>query len=209
MIRVSMFRCPSDRQNPMPSLGEATNYHGNAGNIPVFVIARGLNATPPAPNGVIYTESAQIRFADITDGTSSTALFSERVLGDGNMGKVSPLEDIFNGPNASPGRPADANEAYTWCMSVDINNPANQFPIFMGAPWGHGQHCYQHISPPNGRSCGWLPSLRASMAASSRHPGGVNVAFCDGGVRFINETIDINLWRTLGSRDGGEVTPGY
>jgi prepilin-type processing-associated H-X9-DG protein len=47
------------------------------------------------------------------------------------------------------------------------------------------------------------------MAATSRHAGGVNVAFGDGGVRFVQNTIDLNLWRALGSRDGGEVTPGY
>jgi prepilin-type N-terminal cleavage/methylation domain-containing protein/prepilin-type processing-associated H-X9-DG protein len=209
-ITVNTFRCPSDKtNNPMPSLGGPTNYYGNAGSIPVFVIARGLNTSSAPPNGIFYTQSAKLRFADVTDGTSSTAFFSERKLGDGNMGLVSPFEDVFNGPNGAPGRPTDANEAYAWCESVDINNPANQFPIFMGAPWGHGQHSYQHISPPNGRSCGWLQSLRATMAATSRHPGGVNVAFGDGGVRFVQNTIDINVWRALGSRDGGEVTPGY
>jgi prepilin-type processing-associated H-X9-DG protein len=209
-VQVSIFRCPSDRQtNPVPSLGAPTNYYGNAGSIPIFVVARGLNNPPPAPNGVFYSQSNRVDFAAVTDGTSSTAFFSERKLTDGNMGQVSPFEDIFNGPNAAPGRPANADEALTWCMSVDINNPSNQFPIFMGAPWGHGQHTYQHISPPNGRSCGWLPSLRATMAATSRHPGGVNVAFGDGGVRFIQNTIDLNVWRALGSRDGGEVTSGY
>ncbi len=206
---VSIFKCPSDRQNPMPSLGAPTNYYGNAGNTPIFVIARGLNDPPPSPNGIFYTQSRGIRFADVTDGTSSTAFFSERVLGDGNMGKVSPFEDVFNGPGAAPGQPADADTAYSECMSVDITNPSNQFPIFMGAPWGHGQHSYQHISPPNGRSCGWLPSLRATMAATSRHPGGVNVAFGDGSVRFVPNSIDLAIWRALGSRDGGEITPGY
>jgi prepilin-type processing-associated H-X9-DG protein len=88
---------------------------------------------------------------------------------------------------------------------VDISNPANQFPIFMGAPWANGQHDYQHIGPPDSRSCGWLPSLRACMAASSRHLGGVNVAFCDGSGRFVSDNIDLTAWRALGSRNGGEV----
>src|SRR4051794_21924561 len=180
---IRMFLCPSDSDNPMPSLGPATNYMGNNGNIPVFVIARGLNASDPPPNGIFYTQSQNVNFASIRDGTSNTGFFSERVLGDGNLGLVSPLEDVFNGPNAAPGRPSNADEAYTWCQSVDITNPANQFPIFMGAPWAHGQHCYQHISPPNGRSCGWLPSLRATMAATSRHSGGVNMVLGDGSTR--------------------------
>jgi len=45
--------------------------------------------------------------------------------------------------------------------------------------------------PPNGPSCAnahnedWLLTT-----ASSRHPGGVNVAFLDGSVKFVSETID-------------------
>jgi prepilin-type N-terminal cleavage/methylation domain-containing protein/prepilin-type processing-associated H-X9-DG protein len=204
-VTISTFLCPSDKQNPMPSLGAATNYHGNNGNWVVFVRARGLNENAPQPNGVFFTESRGITIQGITDGSSNTAFYSERVLGDGNMGLVSPLEDTFNGPNGAPGQPDSADLAYTWCQSVDITNPANQFPIFMGAPWGHGQHCYQHIIPPNGRSCGWLPSLRAAMTASSRHTGGVNVVFGDGSVRFIRDSIDILTWRAMGSRNGGEV----
>ena len=206
-ITISTFLCPSDRQNPMPSLGAPTNYHGNAGNWVVFVTARGLNGNEP-PNGIFYTESKKITMPSISDGTSNTAFYSERVLGDGNMGAVSPLEDTFNGPNGAPGQPNSADLAHSWCQSIDITNPANQFPIFMGAPWGHGQHNYQHITPPNGRSCGWLPSLRATMTASSRHTGGVNVVFGDGSVRFVRDSIDIPTWRALGSRNGGEVTSG-
>ncbi len=208
-LEIQTYRCPSDFPNPSPSLGGATNYMGNAGTVPIFVIARGLNATGVQPNGMIYTESSNINYGSITDGSSNTALYSERVLGDGNMGLVSPLEDVFNGPNASPGIPATADDALTMCQSVDITNPANQFPIFMGAPWVHGQHNYQHISPPNGRSCGWLPSLRATMAATSRHTGGVNVAFCDGSVHFISNNVDLAAWRALGSRNGGEVVGNY
>jgi prepilin-type N-terminal cleavage/methylation domain-containing protein/prepilin-type processing-associated H-X9-DG protein len=208
-VAINTFLCPSDRPNPMPSLGTATNYHGNAGNWVVFVLARGLNVNDPRPNGVFYTESARITLPGIHDGTSNTALFSERVLGDGNMGLVSPLEDTFNGPNGAPGRPASADEAHAWCQSVDVTNPANQFPIFMGAPWGHGQHVYQHILPPNGRSCGWLPSLRAAMTASSRHTNGVNVLLGDGSVRFVNNGVNLATWRAIGSRDAGEVVGDY
>jgi prepilin-type N-terminal cleavage/methylation domain-containing protein/prepilin-type processing-associated H-X9-DG protein len=203
---VGLYLCPSDKPNPSPSLGGATNYHTNNGSLPIFVVARGLNTDTP-PNGVFYTNSKGITLTGITDGTSNTALASERLLGDGNMGLVSPREDTFNGPNAAVGRPATADEAASWCQSVDVTNPANQFPIFMGAPWAHGQHSYQHIIPPNGRSCGWLPSLRASMTPSSRHPGGVNLLLGDGSVRFIRDSIDIYVWRALGSRAGGEV-PG-
>jgi len=208
-VELTNFRCPSDLPNPSPSLGGATNYNGNAGNGVIFVIARGLNATDPPPDGMFYTGSTKITMLSVTDGTSNTALYGERMLGDGNLGLVSPQSDVFNGPNSGPGDPATADQAVTECNSVDITNPANQFPIFMGAPWGHGQHNYQHVSPPNSRSCGWLSSLRATMAATSRHTGGVNVAFADGSTHFITNSIDLASWRALGSRNGGEVQGNY
>jgi prepilin-type processing-associated H-X9-DG protein len=46
----------------------------------------------------------------------------------------------------------------------------------------------------------------SATTARSWHPGGVNVAFADGAVRFISESIDRPLWRSLGTRNGGEVT---
>ena len=210
-FNIPLYLCPSDIDNPSPSLGGATNYHTNNGNLPIFVIARGLNGDVQ-PNGMFYTGSRRITFASILDGASNTALASERLLGDGNMGKISPREDTFMGPfpgAPAPGVPATADEAMTLCLSVDITNPANQFPIFMGAPWAHGQHSYQHIIPPNGRSCGWLPSLRASMTPSSRHPSGVNLLLGDGSVRFVRDQIDLPTWRALGSRAGGEVVGDF
>jgi prepilin-type N-terminal cleavage/methylation domain-containing protein/prepilin-type processing-associated H-X9-DG protein len=44
-----------------------------------------------------------------------------------------------------------------------------------------------------------------SLAASSRHPGGVNSLFADGSVRFIKDTISPVAWRGLGTVAGGEV----
>jgi prepilin-type processing-associated H-X9-DG protein len=43
-------------------------------------------------------------------------------------------------------------------------------------------------------------------AARSRHPGGVNVGFCDGSVRFIPDSIDRNSWHAIWTRAGGEVS---
>lgn len=43
------------------------------------------------------------------------------------------------------------------------------------------------------------------LSYSSYHPTGINVCLADASVRFYAETIDINTWRALGSRNGGEV----
>ena len=44
-------------------------------------------------------------------------------------------------------------------------------------------------------------------AARSRHNGGVNLALCDGSVRFVRDSIELATWRALATRAGGEV-PG-
>jgi prepilin-type processing-associated H-X9-DG protein len=71
---------------------------------------------------------------------------------------------------------------------------------------------------PNRRSCvyddlcnagnGWCindDSFEGLSAAGSNHPGGINVLFLDGSVRFIKNSINYMTWHALGSRDGGEV----
>ena len=39
----------------------------------------------------------------------------------------------------------------------------------------------------------------------AQHPGGVNVLFWDGTVRFVKDAIAQKIWRALGTRNGGEV----
>ncbi len=45
----------------------------------------------------------------------------------------------------------------------------------------------------------------ADCTARSCHPEGVNVRFMDGGVRFIRDSIDPQVWRGLATRSGGET----
>jgi prepilin-type N-terminal cleavage/methylation domain-containing protein/prepilin-type processing-associated H-X9-DG protein len=200
MTVVSGFICPSDLPDSIPSLGGQTNYMANMGSGIVWQAPVGVNAGMPSPNGVFYGNSAT-SFAAITDGLSNTTFFSERVLADGNNAIVSPIADVF----FSPGFPMTPDDAMQQCQAVDINNLANQFPLFMGAPWLCGQHIFLHVTPPNTRSCGFFIALRAVMPPSSHHPGGVNVGFGDGSVKFIKDPINLQIWRALGTRAGGEI----
>ena len=75
-------------------------------------------------------------------------------------------------------------------------------------------HTYCNTDPPNppARECGVVMSTDSSyvraFAARSRHPGGVNVAFCDGSGRFIADGFAALTWEQLGTSQGGEVIPG-
>ncbi|MFO0890162.1 MAG: DUF1559 domain-containing protein [Isosphaeraceae bacterium] len=197
---VSQFVCPSDLSPPLPELGGQTNYMADMGSGIVWQEPIGPNMGMPAPNGVFHGDSAT-KFAAITDGLSNTGFFSERVLADGNNAIVSPIADVFFSRDA----PATPDEAFQVCRALDIQDLRNQFPLFMGAPWLAGQHVVTHVSPPNGRSCGFFLALRAVMPPSSKHPGGVNLLLGDGSVRFLKDTVDRSIWRSLGTIAGGEV----
>jgi prepilin-type N-terminal cleavage/methylation domain-containing protein/prepilin-type processing-associated H-X9-DG protein len=200
MTVINGFICPSDLPDPIPSLGGQTNYMANMGSGIVWQSAIGPNTGMPQPNGVFYGNSATT-FAGITDGLSNPTFFSERVLADGNNSIVSPIADVF----FSPGFPLTPDDAMQQCLAVNINDLHNQFPLFMGAPWLCGQHIFLHVTPPNTRSCGFFIALRAVMPASSRHPGGVNVLLGDGSVKFVKDSVNLQTWRALGTRSGGEV----
>src|SRR5262249_48179079 len=145
-----------------------------------------------------------IKLADITDGTSNTAAFSEHVIGDFSNSVATDLSDTFR-----PGTyPMNSDEAYSLCLAADINNLGIQGYSNVGAPWTYGYHSttsYWPSAPPNTRSCMFPPS-RISTTANSRHPGGINVGLADGSVRFVKSTVNIQSWRALGTRNGGEVT---
>ncbi len=202
--QLNVFLCPSDGGNTQTDRGAATNYMANKGTEVIWQAPTGPNAGFREQTGVFFYNRS-VQMSDVRDGLSNTAFVSERVKADGSNAIVSPLEDVFFARTA----PTTPDEALQQCLALDITNLANQFPLFMGAPWLHGQHTYQHISPPNGRSCGFFTVLRATMPPSSRHAGGVNVLLGDGSVRFVKATIDLKAWRALGSRDGGEIVGEY
>jgi prepilin-type processing-associated H-X9-DG protein len=45
----------------------------------------------------------------------------------------------------------------------------------------------------------------AAVTSRSYHPGGVNALLGDGSVRFVRESINGTVWRSLGSVQGGEI----
>ena len=201
---IPALQCPSDVTNNLASYGGPTNYMANKGSGIIWMDPTGPNVGFPEQNGVMYYQS-RVRIRDITDGTTNTAAFSERVLADGNNGVVSPIADVF----FSPAFPTSPDDAIAQCNAVDITNLANQFPLFMGAPWIDGQHTYLHVNVPNSRSCGFFVALRATMPPSSYHSGGVHLLLADGSVRFVSNSINLAIWRAVGTRNGGEVVGDY
>jgi prepilin-type N-terminal cleavage/methylation domain-containing protein/prepilin-type processing-associated H-X9-DG protein len=203
---VKIFLCPSDSTSAIPAGMAGTNYRANEGTSLAYYYGAsdptGVNASQPPPNGV-FVANASYRIADITDGTSNTAMFSEHIIGDFSNAIETPNGDTFN-PGTTP---ATADQAISQCDAIDITDLAFQGESNVGAPWIYGYHStssYWHSAPPGSRSCEF-GSSRIMTTANSKHPGGVNVALCDGSVHFVTNDIALNVWRALGTRNGGEV----
>jgi prepilin-type N-terminal cleavage/methylation domain-containing protein/prepilin-type processing-associated H-X9-DG protein len=204
VARINSLICPSDSYSSSNSQLEVygqTNYMADMGSGIVWQSSLFTpNTTLPMPNGVFYGNSAT-RLAEITDGLSNTGFFGERIVGDSSTGIISPIADVF----FDPGAPLTPDDAMAQCQAINIYNPANQLPMIMGVPWIDGQHITLHVTTPNTRSCGFFIVNRAVMPASSKHAGGTNMLFGDGSVRFIKDSINLQTYRALGTRNGGEI----
>jgi prepilin-type N-terminal cleavage/methylation domain-containing protein/prepilin-type processing-associated H-X9-DG protein len=200
-LRVSLasFLCPSDFASINdPNLLGNNNYRGAAGSL-----ANNLGLGPPGSgvrnNGMFWYQSA-ITIAQIRDGASQTAAFSERCLG--NPTRPERLGDYYLAtlPVTSCGQLQGS--------SLDRYTSTDEWS---GQRWGDGNVFYtryQHILPPNGLSCNFGNEDYDGLVvatATSRHPNGVNLLLADGSVRFIKETIAPNIWKALGTIGGSEA----
>jgi prepilin-type N-terminal cleavage/methylation domain-containing protein/prepilin-type processing-associated H-X9-DG protein len=217
---VAVLNCPTDGLDRLTSATGHSNYVPNAGADPVVYSRTTSPWAGPFPVVSIGSIDVDLRHvvnvSAITDGLSQTAAYSERVKGIGNIlvaqadDRLRPSSALYQGKASwATGGP----QAY-W-QNCNAGGPGlglavmNQF-MPSGSAWytGHASCTYYtQVMPPNTWSCeydtGYQPN--GALTASSRHPGGVNVLFCDGSVRFIKSTISPPTWWALGSMAGGEV----
>jgi prepilin-type N-terminal cleavage/methylation domain-containing protein/prepilin-type processing-associated H-X9-DG protein len=210
------------------------SYAGNLGG-PAMISSYNGVIVPAGGNVIFNSPNCRtVKLAAVTDGTSNTALFSEHLLAF-SFNVFSPPDPsaAIGGPNArralfptSVNLKIDANDPATAqafvaaCRSL----PGGTLPVTddaFGSEWLLNQSyttaniTYSHVMPPNSVSCIGNPAfpisdaswggVAAAVTATSMHPGGVNVGFCDGSVRFIKSSISIPTWWALGTRAMGEV----
>ncbi|MBX3444077.1 MAG: DUF1559 domain-containing protein [Planctomyces sp.] len=146
------------------------------------------------------------------DGKSQTTTFAERVAGDRDPARYTPSSDVVHieAPGDMFMNPGSMTEA---CQQLVPPQP--EHASFVGSTWvlnGFSQTWYNHVLPPNSPipdCAGGLPYGAGAFTARSLHPGGVSVLFGDGGVKFVSSSIDLTIWRALGSIAGGEIVGDF
>jgi prepilin-type N-terminal cleavage/methylation domain-containing protein/prepilin-type processing-associated H-X9-DG protein len=232
-IQLATLICPSDgtRQRPQAPIG-VTNYVGNMGGPGQLAGFTGTIVSGPLGWGPDQNNAGPIGMENIRDGSSNTALFSERLVGLSNVNSSTFFRSnpdfkraVFDAPAVGGGQdagPAAALKFIQACQNLPGTTPAH-------ATWGSGAYWmaayplhvvindYLHAGTPNGPACdnpqgsfaslSWVYFVNPAGSAppTSNHPGGVNVAFADGSVKFVKDSVSLQTWWALGTRAGTEV----
>jgi prepilin-type N-terminal cleavage/methylation domain-containing protein len=183
--RLPSHTCPSDEPNTPNLTITSHNYAVNFGNTD-YKQARDLNGvvfkeapfgeTPyRSPQGVYY------RLASITDGLTNTLMVAEVLQGRGH----------------------DVRGLTWWGEAAQITTyltPNSPLPDRIYVP------DYCNDMPRQNLPCAVSTTMCPAMFASrSAHPGGVQVGLCDASVRFVAETIELEVWRASSTSRGGET----
>jgi prepilin-type N-terminal cleavage/methylation domain-containing protein len=193
---ASVLLCPSDAvQGRVPGSDYgATNYAACTGS------GLGVGSLTDA-DGVFFLGS-EVRIKDITDGTSNTAAFSERPLGEGAGGTAG---DVGAATRAILEFPVATDPTNSACASVGGGGWNHE----RGAKWivgNYGNTLYNHALPPNATAwdCMNATQQKGRMAARSEHAGGVNVLDCDGSVTPVLDPVELAVWQAAATRAGEE-----
>ncbi len=225
---IQTFLCPSDTApGASPGCGSLSAANAKAAGTSNYPSQIGLNrrcnggiACNWNMNGPAYVLTTwdtilgprQISINSFTDGTSTTAIFSEWVKGPatvvgknglgmvyylpGNAGSNAFLSDLAFAQSCAQITPGNGNQAWGW----------------KGEWWAwNSEMIYSHTNLPNRYACQYSDynnDNRATITlvnASSNHPGGVNVLFMDGSVRFVKTSVNYLPWYAIATPDGAET----
>jgi prepilin-type N-terminal cleavage/methylation domain-containing protein/prepilin-type processing-associated H-X9-DG protein len=211
--RINYFVCPSDRSVPVgkATLGSASaqiGYTSYPNNIGTYLQNHGGKFDGPAYELGGGVRGEPVTFKTITDGTSSTVIFSEWLLGRNDAALASTV--IYRSSDNDTG-PVDVATLAANCNTATAVASDSKGADWLDPSCGRGGG-YSHVMPPKSQSCFFsnadFNKYATMIAAGSKHPGGVNVAFLDGSVLLIKTSIAAPVWQALGTSAGGELISG-
>ena len=146
-----------------------------------------------APRRAVFGMNRGARTADIRDGTSQTIAIAEYLTGTPTDLRgwfwTSQAGSAFLFTQLSPNTSSPdllVGPAQEWC-DTNTNLPRQNLPCANGS----------------------YATNDFTAAARSHHAGLVHVLLCDGSVRGINDSIDLAIWRALGSIASREVISDF
>ena len=234
-VQLATLICPSDgtTQRPQAPWG-MTNYVGNVGGPGQLAMFTGTIVSNPVWSGS-QTRATPVRFRWRRSGRDLEHRHVQRAAGRARRRPRGEREAKQQGLQARglrrPDRSRTAAIIRGWWGPRHGSTLARtcperrQSPTYIsGCYWlaGYPLHTvvngYLHAGTPNGPSCNnpagpsfvslsWIffVNPQGSAPPTSNHPGGVNVGMADGSVKFIKDTVNMQTWWALGTRDGGEA----
>jgi prepilin-type N-terminal cleavage/methylation domain-containing protein/prepilin-type processing-associated H-X9-DG protein len=210
-----------------------TNYYNNLGTLislnngmfdgPAYIMGSTYGSTVTLASITDGTSNTAI-FSENLMGNSSNGTYP--VSGVGTPGKGSLWIMSIAISTTSPANPNQgslgANLQYltrTYCMpSTNLSSFSTQGFAWASAGNGEGGG-YTHVNTPNLKNCwgnnqdtvspnppsGNQNQWGSMITAKSNHPGGVNMLFLDGSVKFIKDSINAGTYGAIGTRAGAEV----
>ncbi len=232
---ISAFVCPSDPNTRAFNDGGTVFGAGNYGFCAssdwyVFSWPNAAISGAGSPSRGAFAVNQARRLAEFTDGLSGTAVIAEIKTYQPSMKCPSLIStaNIMNVPGPNDPLPA----AYTsGCAKIDdvkhsrwsnagvyhsgytAAYPPNKKTetlvpagtVFTFPQGGAGSYMVIDTWSGNENDGGANGVTFASFAARSYHPGGVNVLFGDGSVKYVKDGIAGNTWRAINSISGGEI----
>jgi len=151
----------------------------------------------PFSLGVLPTVAA------ITDGLARTAFASEGLGGSYRVDAPNPAVDMRIPVEYPKPMPVSDDALIDHCLS----SPMQGWYCFSGRYWIYqaaAHTAYNHNGAPNDPrpSCGG--QIYGLLPPRSNHPHSVRVLFGDGHAEVVNNSVQRELWRAMGSRNGGD-----
>jgi prepilin-type N-terminal cleavage/methylation domain-containing protein/prepilin-type processing-associated H-X9-DG protein len=181
---LQVFVCPSD---PLgihdEALGQGTTVYGTRGYVGDYKANHLLNAmyqvNGGAGNPVLLVNGVYEPISAVLDGTSNTSLIHEQA-----------------------GRPN-----YYLRRNLQPASTSNPTDVYWWDSWASYSHFQYQGYAADGVSTGYACAVNCNNGQGiySFHPGGTNVGFCDGSVRFFKETVQVVIVFALATRNGGEI----
>lgn len=147
--------------------------------------AANAGTDPGADNGLLFPMSAT-GFRDVTDGTSNTIAAGEIAFEIGGWARGA----VNSGGGGGGGGGSGGGTGQGFARAVV-------------RWWKAAPNCAMPgMNPPETPCSG---SVERQFQFSSLHSGGAHFVLADGSTRFISETIEVDVYRSLLTRSGGEV----